>query len=134
MTLDEAIATIDIPQVEGLSTSYSQTGEHYVAIVPGGIKPEGKSSPFLCMSEGEAVKHWLSAFNDYAKGKTGILYWRERPILDTERLFQASDTNHEWPYTVYLIWSRLLISDNPVLPKDHPQVKRYYEDMEKRAA
>lgn len=133
MTLDEAIATIDRPQVDGLAMARSQTGEPYVVIVPGGIKPEGEHSRFMCLSESEAVKQWLAAFNDYAKDKTGPIYWRTRPMLGTERLYQSDDTKQKWPYVFYLIYSRLLISDKPVLPKDHEAVKSYYDDIEQKA-
>lgn len=134
MMLDEALARIDRKQVDGLSMAYSQTGETYTVIVSGGVKPEGERHPILCSFESEAVKHWLAAFNEYAKDKAGTVYWRVRPEMNSWVVYEEGDTRREFGDRVYVVYARLLISDKPVLPKDAELVKTYYEDMAKRAA
>lgn len=134
MTLNEAIATIDRPQVDGLAMAYSQTGEEYIVLVSGGVKAECHILPLICLTEELAVKYWLDSFNEYQKDKPGIIYWRTCPEVGTWMVHDKSDTRREFGYQVYTIYSRFLISDKPVLRSDHERVKSYYEDMAKRAA
>jgi hypothetical protein len=108
MTLDEATAQIEsrLPAQMGTPSYRSQTGETYTIIVSGGVKDEGQAFPALCATEEIAVRLWLEAMNAYLEGKEGTLYWRERPQL-------ASDEDQFSGR--YVVYSRLLVSDKPVL-------------------
>ena len=132
MTLSDALNTIDRKQVDGLAMVRSQTGEEYTVIVSGGSKPECRRPPVLCLTEELAVKFWLDAFNEFARDKCGTVYWRTRPQLDSWQIKQVGLPD-EFVETVYVVYSRLLISDKPVLAKDDPRVKSYYDDMVEQA-
>ncbi|WP_213775089.1 hypothetical protein [Bradyrhizobium sp. dw_78] len=113
MTLEEALATIEFPQVDGLTTYFCETGEPYVSLVSGGVKAEGKDAPIFCSTEDIAVRFWLDAFNNYARDKSGVLYWRERPNLmdwDVQNVHCDIDIDRS---TLYFVYSRLVISDRP---------------------
>lgn len=114
MTLNEAVATIGLPQVDGCASAFSQTGEKYVVIVSGGLKAEGVRCPILCSTEELAIKFWLDAFNEYTTDKAGTIYWRVRPELGSWKIRQA-DIEGIPDDLVYVVYSRLLISDKPVL-------------------
>lgn len=103
MRLDEAVAAIGLPQVDGLLMAYAQTGEAYVTHQ---FRVEVESAE-------EAIPLWLAAFRNDISGQTGTLYWRVRPEM--ERRVKKKDM-------AYIFYARFLISDKPVLPK-------YYDDL-----
>lgn len=102
MTLDEAIKLVESRFIVGPAGNYSEapTGEPYVTIVGGGIKEEGELFPCYFLSEAFAIQFWLDAVNKYSEGKSGTLYWRVKPEMMGRK-------------KVWLIYSRLLISDKP---------------------
>lgn len=87
------------------------TGEPYTVVVSGGDCADGEHRPILCATPEIAVRFWLRAAHDHAEGKTGTLYWRVRPVLESATVSQGADA----PRTVYSVYSRLLISDRPEL-------------------
>lgn len=122
--------------VDGLPGAYSQTGEPYVALVPGGIKPEGETFPIRCSTAELAIKYWLASFKEYADGKPGKLYWRERPEIGSWA-YQHFVGRVDIPLSVecyYVVYSRLLISDEPWLAKDDKRVKISWERLAEAAA
>ena len=112
MTLDEARAELESRFiVADVGNNYwAATGEPYVVIVSGGIKEEGCPVVCLCSSEAHAIRLWRDAVNEYAKEKSGVLYWRTPPQLERRKI--ARDF-------FYVVYSRLLISDKPQI---QPQV------------
>lgn len=92
------------------------TGEPYVVIghessdayplIPGVVR-EGMACDDFGFGEEEAVGAALSAFDAYAEGKTGTLYWRRPPVLDA-----LPGRGLPLQYRVYM---RCLISDKPVM-------------------
>src|SRR5688572_2478199 len=101
MTLEEAIRIIEdrFPCKMGQPAAYSETGEGYVQINSSGPSHEGAHHQIYSTTE-EAVGNWLDAVSDYAKDKTGTLYWRVRP-----ELIRIPGQNG------YSVYSRLLISN-----------------------
>jgi hypothetical protein len=94
------------------------TGEEYVVIMNGGIKEEGRNIPCLAWTEQDSIRLWKEAVLQYAAGKTGVLYWREKPELaGTEMFWEGYDakTNRVEKYgasnVMWRVYSRLLISD-----------------------
>jgi hypothetical protein len=131
-----AMAYVDsrFETIDGIPWSRAETGEFYLTVVSGGIKPEGVPHPITCSTPELAIKYWLEAFKEYASDKSGKLYWRERPevngweYLRGFRGQEALIVERHW-----VVYSRLLISDKPVLAKDDPRVKSYYDDMVEQA-
>ena len=80
----------------------SVTGEPYVVLASGGIKPEGMPYPQRCASRGEAIRSFLSEFRKYkaSVGRGGRLYWRWPPETIRHREGEVS------------VSARLLISKN----------------------
>ena len=81
-------------------TRCAPTGEPYVTLCSGGIKEEGAVVPMMCGCASEAYLEWIAAFAEYGRGKSGRLFWRQKPFLDT-------DTQEKW----CLVRARLLISN-----------------------
>lgn len=77
----------------GPSQAHTETGEPYVVLVVGGIKPEGAPYP----AEGsatpeEAVALWCEEFDKFANGRKGTIVWRTLPTIteaDEDGLVQA---------------------------------------------
>lgn len=129
MTLDELIAYIEsrFPAVEfdepkNRPWNRAPTGDQYVSIgfeADGPLRPDphSKSDPATAgtlresaaripaSSEQSAIDLARAAFDQYAKGRNGTLYWRHKPPL-VER----------WSGQ-YKVYMRLVISDKPPL---HP--------------
>ena len=79
------------------NTPTSVTGEYYVTLMSGGIKPEGAQVRYFD-EKGEAIRAFLASFKSYREGQgPGYLYWRSTP-----RLIEADNK--------FCVWSRLLIS------------------------
>jgi hypothetical protein len=130
MTLDETVAEFEKGFTLGPEGNYrfAATGEEYVVVCTGGVKPEGECSPVFCGSPELAVVLWLQAAVAYAKLRmvTAVsgftLYWRIRPELDGA-YFLAVDENGRTKlrlsdrkfYTrkLYRVYSRFLVSDWP---------------------
>ena len=116
--LEEASAELESRFIVALVGNNYQaaTGEPYVVIVSGGVKEEGCPVVCWCSSEDHAIRLWRDAINEYAKEKSGVLYWRTPPQLDRRKI--ARDY-------FYVVYSRLLISDKPqiqpqLLPPEPP--------------
>jgi hypothetical protein len=114
---------------EGTSMRWAVTGEPYVTIgsqlgsLPAepGTVDEGAPRE-LAFDQETAYVLALSCFKTYAEGRVGKLYWRWGPTFET--------FPEERRCRFYL---RCLISDKPPLPKDHPRVKSYWDDMAEKA-
>lgn len=130
MTLDEARKEFESgftvwPEVGNYSIA--PTGEPYVEICSGGYKPEGHPCLAVGTSEQSAVYLWLIAAEQYAKGKSGTLYWRSLPEVDSYTYYSegifASDAigrtdkerNDFYRHVFWRAYSRFLISDKPVI-------------------
>lgn len=77
------------------------TGEPYLTLVSGGIKPEGEPA-YYYESKAHAIRSWMEFFEALCRHAIpgSILYWRRKPFLaEIERKFS--------------VFSRLLISDKP---------------------
>lgn len=100
--IDEMVAHVaaNFACVDGIPTYRCQTGDQYVTLVIGGVKHEGANMPPGAPSRAEAAAAWIAAFDDYAAGKSGKVYWRTMPDV----------APHDGAYQVY---SRLVISDKP---------------------
>lgn len=118
-TVAELIALIEQRHPVGESTTIwlSVTGEPYVVIgsqhpgdglptIPGTID-EGRRGEYAADEE-TALWQARAAFEQYAEGRLGTLYWRSRPT-ETESWFDAHGSKY---HGVYL---RMLISDKPVM-------------------
>ena len=69
------------PVGEPKETRLSVTGEPYVVLVVGGIKPEGDDYTLVATDPGAALEFFKQAFDEYSKDKTGTLYWRRKPTV-----------------------------------------------------
>lgn len=87
--------------VECGNFSQAPTGEPYLTLVSGGIKPEGEPAYYYIDREA-AIKSWYEFFEALCRHALpgSILYWRRKPFLaEIESKFS--------------VFSRLLISDKP---------------------
>ncbi len=98
---------------EGIAAQWADTGERYVSIVSGGQMEEGEVVPAFATSPSVAIELWLDAAMKYAKTRSGVLHWRSKPKLTESKLFWADGLDDS--KTVYVVFSRFLISDKPVL-------------------
>jgi hypothetical protein len=116
--LDEAVLQIEqrFPAQMGQLAFCCETGDRYVTIDSNGIKQEGEASAVWYESEDQAIGAWLDAVTAYASDKVGTLYWRMRPTLEAWPLDDKART-HDRP--AYKVFSRLVISDKPLLPEGH---------------
>lgn len=55
------------------------TGAEYVALANDKLKPEGWPIDSYATDEEQGVLLWKKGFNEYTKGKGGIIFWRELP-------------------------------------------------------
>jgi hypothetical protein len=78
--------------------SKAPTGERYIAVTNGGIKPEGSDFPAHHHDMTAAIAAWLVEANKYADNKGAILYWRERPQVEID-----------WLRRGWVVYSRLAI-------------------------
>lgn len=77
------------------------SGEPYVTVTCGGVKPEGAALTLDASTEDEALRFWLAeARKCGGEGKT-ILYWRQKPRVTRE-------TNGR-----YTVFSRLCFGAEP---------------------
>lgn len=97
------------------ASSRAPTGEYFANIgfeqpKPGdvlgdftGVIREGRhGTKYPCQDD--ALRGARVAFDDYAEGKTGQLFWRQVPYLER-------DMDHQ----TYWVWMRLLISGAPIM-------------------
>lgn len=130
MTLDEARRAFESrftvwPEIGNYALA--PTGEPYVAVCSGGIKPEAELTPAVGLTEESALKLLIAAWNEYADGKSGTLYWRILPEIGSlayfgEGVFAADAvgrTDQErkdfYRHVFWKAYSRLLISNKPVI-------------------
>lgn len=132
MILAEAIELFEkrfATVLPGLPSMLSQTGERYTMLSLAGPVSEGGFLPF-CSTAELAAQAWYLAAVDYAtalaatKGKPLAeltLYWRVKPEGNEGQLFQDNtflygrEGHHYSPVTICKVYSRLLITDQPVL-------------------
>jgi hypothetical protein len=114
MQLAAAVASIDLLYAaeNGPAIAYAPTGEGYVTLMVGGVKPEGEVVPIWCYTATDAVREWVASFYEYTRGRKGRLYWRWRPQVICEG-------GH------YQVCARLLITDKPVDPDFTNRTGRY---------
>jgi hypothetical protein len=103
--------------------SLSPTGEPYVEVCSGGVKGDAERIAAVGTSEAAAIKLWLQAANEYADGKTGTLYWRVVPEIDSINVtLEGYDSDHGltdelrdayYKRKNWIAYSRFLISDKP---------------------
>lgn len=125
MKLEQAMQDVasKYEYVGGTPSYKCQTGEEYVAVVSGGIKPEGDRFPVYCSTPEQAVLLWMLAFVGYSatRPQKGKLYWREKPTVEGEVLVSGNVPGN-WPkdkdgfpmglaHKFYTVYSRLVISD-----------------------
>jgi hypothetical protein len=131
-TIDDLIAYIEhrFPAVVGLPASRCQTGDQYVVLgaeAPGqniegyepGVIREGFARD-LAFDEETAVMQALIAFDNYAAGKRGTVYWRhphkaELGVSTEELVSLETLETRPRERSLYSVWLRLVISDKPVL-------------------
>lgn len=97
------------PVGQSTDTSRSVTGEPYVVIgaqkngVPkiAGTRDEGSDGEWA-FDEETACMQAAACFETYADGRSGVLYWRTEPILESEK-------------NRCVVYMRCLISDKPAL-------------------
>ena len=85
------------------------TGEPYVALCSGGIKGDGDQWPCGCASPDIALNVYRITLFDYVATRPGILYWRIQPEI--EEWVTLGEIDHTW----YAFYSRLAISDRPII-------------------
>ena len=85
---------------DGPPCAWCPTGEPYVTLAIGGIKREGQPMPVVCNTEQEAIDGWKQSFDEYAASRTGRLYWRHRPEIETKD-------------DKVVVYCRLIITDKP---------------------
>lgn len=103
MTLAEAVADIErrvgSMHPEDGNIALAPTGEEYLSICNGYVKPQG-APVYRAESDEQAIWLWHSGMVAYLKDHKGTLYWRKRPELDS---------------AVHAVYARLLVSDKPVI-------------------
>jgi hypothetical protein len=72
---------VGLPVGEPSAAAKCATGDYFVSLTAGGIKPEGEEFPQWFERPSEAEAAYLDSVRDYAAGKAGKLYWREAPSL-----------------------------------------------------
>jgi len=96
------------------NSATAPTGEKYVAICSGGEKEEGKTFPCYCTSPTIAIELCAYAANKYAASVSGnVLYWRERPMLETV-IFRKPVIIPQLPaeeMRIWIVYSRMLIGE-----------------------
>lgn len=129
MTLHEAVRMFEACFFVGSPTaqSVSVTGESYVVVVSGGLVTEGDRLPALYSNPDLAIAAWLQAARDYAHAANGkSLYWRICPELTSFNVIECDENgDNKWPADLkkalvrryYQVYSRMLVSDKPVLEK-----------------
>lgn len=127
LTLPEATEYVlaTYPSKNGDPSYKCQTGEPYVSMCSGGIRPEGERWPALYPTAEAAVKAWVQSVQDYCKGRPGAFYWREYPSMIHAEMVDVTHLFHsDWPrdernlplgcvLDVYSVYSRFVISDGP---------------------
>lgn len=111
--LDELVAYIESRHrcIEGLPTFRCQTGEPYVLVgiptQPDASQPAGTIAPIgrgrWSASAPAALLTARTAYNQYAHGRRGTLYWRTKPQMRMR-------LNRLW-----CVYMRLLISEAPAI-------------------
>lgn len=81
------------------------TGERYITLTAFGERAEGETITGPRYTRENAGEAYLGALRAYAAGKAGTVYWRRHPELE------------HWS-TGWNVYSRLLISDKPVISAD----------------
>ncbi len=106
----------------GMSTDgyLSVTGDPYVVLTSGGIKLEGKAinQDALASTEKEACRLFIREFNKFAEGKTGTLYWRNKPhsaVISSD--LSGAVSPFDDGVGRFYIRARFLISNKPSLIK-----------------
>jgi hypothetical protein len=119
---------------EPTSMYLSVTGEPYVVI---GMQSNGVPATPGTVDEG-AEREWafdvetayfqaLACFETYAHDRPGKLYWRWEPT------FERRADSKSLPMICWF-YMRCLISDKPLIAKDDPRVKSYWDGMAAKAA
>ena len=94
----------------------SATGELYIVITTGGPKVEGRSSGAFATNSATAINMWRQEIERYAAARPGILYWRQRPIIELQTYVPKDAPNVVgFELEVWQVYSRLLISAAPVI-------------------
>jgi hypothetical protein len=99
--------------------AHAPTGEPYVIIVCGGLKEEGADCPAFATTPQRAIEMWAEAIARHAqpfhRNASARLYWRTRPALDSELYLPVGITDPAGGLTLWQVYSRLLISDKPII-------------------
>lgn len=109
MNLDDALKSIAARWkcVDGLPLSVCQTGDTYMTVKSGGIfEPDSTIKSTPCGNPDAAIMQWFGHVMRYGLSRKGTLYWRIKPELEHETRDKAE---------VYQIYSRLVITDKPVI-------------------
>lgn len=112
MTLKEQIEQdLGLPVGAPTASACAVTGEPYLTIVIGGIKPEGLPFPQTRKLEDEAIQAYCHSVRGYCQMVTAgnlegyTLYWRQEPEIENAENGQVR------------VYSRMLISNKPPLEK-----------------
>jgi hypothetical protein len=127
--LDDAIAEFEEPLTvhdavgfagvaASVDMSRAPTGERYVTLTSGGLKPEGQHVPAWFADEADAIEWWLAEAKPYAEKHGKQLYWRERPELVTASYVMLDQVNairngrlrESVAVDLHFVFSRLLVS------------------------
>jgi hypothetical protein len=93
--------------------AFAPTGEPYITFCCGGPKAEGERSTVLCTTGIAAVRYWMAELEKYAAGRKGVLYWRERPLVEFAKVKYSAVPENE--FTIWSVYGRLLISELPCI-------------------
>lgn len=93
-------------------TETCATGDDFVVICSGGEKANSGRWPALCASPEIAAELWADALIRYAEGRTGKIYWRFRPTVESFQITHADRRQtHRVAEPRYTVFSRLFIAE-----------------------
>lgn len=104
--------------------AYAPTGDYYLTIGSGGIKPEGETIGIWCTTEIIALSAMLGAVLKYKTNHPGTIYWRAKPTVNIENFLKPVQNTSPLAikneatlavYPLFYAWCRIVISDKPVL-------------------
>ena len=100
---------------EPTKTHLAITGEFYVTLCSGGVKPEGEMVPAWYPTPDMAREAYRRAFIEYGISvEEGVrlnkLYWRTAPDMYERTVHEVGYHGELEQFVLYNVWSRLLIS------------------------
>ena len=102
------------PVGPSLAGHRSVTGEPYIVLAIGGVKPEGECFDTWVTSIEKAKELFIALFEAYIAGKDGALYWRRLPQVHHVGFCQSNDGSNV-ATNFYTVSARFLVSDKKPL-------------------